>query len=221
MFARRLLRPAVVTAGVAATASGFVASRCLRIEEDVKLDYKDVLLRPKRSTLKSRSEVSLDRTFKFRHSKREFTCMPMIVANMDTVGTFTMAAEMAKAHCMVAIHKHYSVDEWKAFAQEKPEIAQYVCVSAGTSANDLNKLDAILTACPNVNFICLDVANGYSEFFVSAVKRVRQRWPEHTIMAGNVVTNESACGPRALVQQPARCPPTVALSACPVLACMQ
>jgi len=162
----------------------------MRIEEDIKLDYKDVLLRPKRSTLKSRSEVDLNRSFRFRHSRREWTGVPMVIANMDTVGTFEMAAEMARHGCIVAIHKHYSVDEWKAFAAAQPDVLPYVCASAGSSAADLKKLDAILAACPGVSAICLDVANGYSEAFVGVVKQVRTSWPAHTIMAGNVVTNE-------------------------------
>lgn len=185
---RRAWRPAAVVAAGTAAASTAVA--CMRIEEDVKLDYKDVLLRPKRSTLKSRSEVDLNRSFRFCHSGREWTGVPIVIANMDTVGTFEMAVEMARHGCMVAIHKHYSIDEWKAFAKAQPETAPYVCASAGTSKSDMAKLDAILTACPSVTTICLDVANGYSEFFVGAVKGVRERWPRHTIMAGNVVTNE-------------------------------
>jgi GMP reductase len=161
----------------AAVASAGAAAVCMRIEEDVKLDYKDVLLRPKRSTLKSRSEVDLNRNFRFRHSKREWTGVPLVVANMDTVGTFKMAKEMASHGCLVAVHKHYTVDEWKQFVAENPD-------------TDMAKLDAILSACPSVTAICLDVANGYSESFVTVVKRVRERWPDHTIMAGNVVTNE-------------------------------
>lgn len=115
----------------------------------------------------------------------------MILANMDTVGTFKMAVEMARHQCVVAIHKHYTVDEWKAFVVEQPQAAPFVAASAGTSEADLKKLDSILMACPAVTCICLDVANGYSEAFVSVVKQVRERWPTHTIMAGNVVTNES------------------------------
>ena len=182
-------RTLVATAGLAVTAGAGVAL-CMRIEEDVKLDYKDVLLRPKRSTLKSRSEVDLNRTFKFRHSKREWTGVPMVVANMDTVGTFEMAKEMSVHGCMVAMHKHYTLDEWKAFASSYPGVAPYVAASSGTSKSDLSKLDQVLSACPNITTICLDVANGYSEAFVSVVKDVRAKWPTHTIMAGNVVTNE-------------------------------
>jgi len=184
---RRAWRPAAAAVG-AATTAGVAFS--MRIEEDVKLDYKDVLLRPKRSTLRSRSEVDLKRTFHFRHSKREWTGVPMVIANMDTVGTFEMALEMAKHGCLVTIHKHYSVDDWMTFTSTNPNAAPFVAASAGTSQADMAKLDAILEACPGVTMICLDVANGYSEFFVDAVRRVRKRWPEHTIMAGNVVTNE-------------------------------
>jgi len=149
-----------------------------------------VLLRPKRSTLKSRSEVELSRTFRFRHSKREWSGVPMVVANMDTVGTFEMAIEMARHKCMVAIHKHYTVEEWKSFSALHPETTPFVCASSGTSQSDLSKLDAILKNCPSITTICLDVANGYSEYFVDVVKQVRTKYPTHTIMAGNVVTNE-------------------------------
>ena len=151
---------------------------------------KDVLLRPKRSTLRSRSEVDLNRTFKFRHSGREWTGVPLIVANMDTVGTFEMAVTMAEHKALVAVHKHYTADEWKAFVAAHPDVVPYVAVSAGTSAKDLQKLDDIIVGCPAVATICLDVANGYSEGFVTTVKLVRERYPRHTIIAGNVVTNE-------------------------------
>ncbi len=162
----------------------------MRIETEERLDFKDVLLRPKRSTLASRSEVSLDRTFTFKHSRRQWTGTPVIVANMDTVGTFEMAVEIAKHNALVAIHKHYTVDEWRAFAAEHPTALKHVAASAGTSQRDLEKLGQILAACPGVTTICLDVANGYSEAFVGVVRRVRSEFPHHTIFAGNVVTNE-------------------------------
>lgn len=175
----------------ACTAYGGFA-HALRIEEDIKLDFKDVLLRPKRSTLVSRSQVNLERTFKFKHSGREWTGVPLIVANMDTVGTFEMAVTMAEHKALVAVHKHYSVDEWREFARLRPEAVPYVAASVGTSAADLQKLDDILKHCPAVATICMDVANGYSEAFVAKVKEVRRRYPTHTIIAGNVVTNEMA-----------------------------
>ncbi|XP_069044840.1 GMP reductase 2 [Lepisosteus oculatus] len=161
-----------------------------RIENDIKLDFKDVLLRPKRSTLKSRSEVDLMRSFIFRNSGRTYTGIPIIAANMDTVGTFEMARAMQRFSLFTAVHKHYSVDEWKDFAKSFPECVEHVAVSCGTGQGDFERLSAVLAAVPQLQYICVDVANGYSEHFVHFVRDVRQKFPQHTIMAGNVVTGE-------------------------------
>ncbi|KAM5166191.1 GMP reductase 1 isoform 2-T2 [Callospermophilus lateralis] len=155
-----------------------------RIDADLKLDFKDVLLRPKRSSLKSRSEVDLERTFTFRNSKQTYKGVPIIVANMDTVGTFEMAVVMSQHAMFTAVHKHYTLEEWKVFASKHPECLQHMAVSSGSGQNDLEKMSSILEAVPQVKFICLDVANGYSEHFVEFVKLVRARFPEHTIMDG-------------------------------------
>jgi len=160
----------------------------VRIIHDVKLDFKDVLFVPKRSALKSRRDVTLKKTYTFKHSKRTWTCVPIVVANMDTVGTFKMAAALSKHGVFVCIHKHYTVEEWMAFAKEHPEALPYVALSSGTGKADMEKMDKILPAIPAINFICLDVANGYAEFFVDCVRSVRAKYAKHTIMAGNVVT---------------------------------
>jgi GMP reductase len=181
---------AAAAAAALAFASGSGVAFATHIEQELKLDFKDVLIRPKRSTLRSRSEVELARTFHFKHSKQELTAVPLMVANMDTVGTFEMAKCFAAHKAMVAVHKHYTAAEWKTFADSSPNTLPFVAVSAGTSRTDLDKMDAILKACPKVRMICLDVANGYSEFFVATVREVRAKYPKHTIIAGNVVTNE-------------------------------
>ncbi|KAM4853930.1 GMP reductase 2 isoform 1-T1 [Thomomys bottae] len=160
------------------------------IDNDVKLDFKDVLLRPKRSTLKSRSEVDLTRSFSFRNSKQMYTGVPIIAANMDTVGTFEMAKALCKFSLFTAIHKHYSLDQWQDFASKNPDCLKYLAASSGTGSSDFEQLEQILEAIPQVKYICLDVANGYSEHFVEFVKDVRKHFPQHTIMAGNVVTGE-------------------------------
>jgi len=175
----------------AALAAGSLsAAACLHIEHEPKLDFKDVLIRPKRSTLSSRAQVNLERTLVFKHSRREWRGVPLMVANMDTVGTFEMASALASHGACVAIHKHYSPLEWEAFAAASPHALPYVAASSGSSAADLQKLDQILSRCPGVGMICLDVANGYSEAFVDVVRAVRLKYPTHTIIAGNVVTNE-------------------------------
>lgn len=161
-----------------------------RIDNDIKLDFKDVLLRPKRSTLKSRSEVDLKREFVFRNSKGTYNGIPIIAANMDTVGTFEMAKALAKFSLFTAIHKHYSLEEWKDFASSNADCLQSVAASAGMGTNDFERLCSVLESVPEIRYICLDVANGYSEHFVEFVKEVRMKFPEHTIMAGNVVTGE-------------------------------
>ncbi len=163
----------------------------MRIEEDLKLGFKDVLIRPKRSTLKSRSEVELERTYTFKHSGLNWTGVPIIAANMDTVGTFTMAEALASFNVLTAVHKHYSVEAWQAFIQRvSPTVLRHVMVSSGTSESDFSKLGAILALTPQLNFICIDVANGYSEHFVEFLQRVRESFPGKTICAGNVVTGE-------------------------------
>lgn len=133
-----------------------------RIEEDIKLDFKDVLIRPKRSTLKSRSEVSLERTFTFRHSPRTWTGVPIMAANMDTTGTFEMAIAFTQSKLITCIHKHYTVEEWVNFNQQHPDCIGNIAVSSGTSDDDFNKVKSIMDLI-DVPFICIDVANGYSE----------------------------------------------------------
>ncbi|XP_057344542.1 GMP reductase 2 isoform X2 [Manis pentadactyla] len=160
------------------------------IDNDVKLDFKDVLLRPKRSTLRSRSEVDLTRSFSFRNSKQMYTGIPIIAANMDTVGTFEMAKVLCKFSLFTAVHKHYSLKQWQEFASQNPDCLEHLAASSGTGSSDFEQLEQILEAVPQVKYICLDVANGYSEHFVEFVKNVRKRFPQHTIMAGNVVTGE-------------------------------
>lgn len=163
----------------------------MRIEYDVKLGFKDVMIRPKRSTLKSRSEVTLDRKFEFLHGKYQWEGVPIIAANMDTVGTFEMARVLANYNMLTAIHKHYSPDQWRQFINSADEkIIRNIAVSTGTSDADEQKLKTLLDMFTNIQFICIDVANGYSEHFVTFVKKVREKFPDKIILAGNVVTGE-------------------------------
>lgn len=163
----------------------------MRIESDLKLGFKDVLIRPKRSTLKSRSQVNLEQNFTFLHSQRKWSGTPVIAANMDTVGTFSLAKVLASFGLLTAIHKHYSLQEWTSFLDHQDDsIYQRIMVSTGTAENDFNHLNTILRQHPQLEFICIDVANGYAEAFVEFVKRCRDNFPEKTIVAGNVVTGE-------------------------------
>lgn len=162
----------------------------MRIESEIRLDFKDVLIRPKRSTLKSRSEVELGRPFITKHARVALDGVPLMAANMDTVGTFAMATALAKHKCYTAMNKFETVESWTAFAAEHPEVIPYCAVSAGTSEKDAIMVAAVRAAIPALKMICLDVANGYSEAFVDAVRRTRAAHPDSVIIAGNVVTGE-------------------------------
>lgn len=161
----------------------------MRIEESTKLDFKDVLIRPKRSTLRSRKDVDITRDFTFKWSGKSFSGVPIIAANMDGVGTFAMAQTLAEHKLSVALHKHYPLDDLITFFEKNDPAAAWY--SIGMVKDDQDKLAAFLKKCPGkVEKICLDVANGYSEHFVDFVKQTRDSYPDLTIMAGNVVTGE-------------------------------
>lgn len=163
----------------------------MRIEYDIKLGFKDVMFRPKRSTLKSRSLVSLERSFKFMHSDVTWTGVPIMAANMDTVGTFEMALALHEHRLFTALHKHYTIQQWNEFLAAASEgIENYIAVSTGTGPNDTTKVDEIFNQNPHLKYICIDVANGYSEHFVHYVQEARERFPGKVIIAGNVVTGE-------------------------------
>ncbi len=160
----------------------------MRIEDEIKLTFDDVLIRPKRSTLVSRSEVELNREFKFRHSSQTWFGIPIFSANMDTTGTFETARALQKHNMLTAVHKFYTIDDWKQNIENlNPE---YLAVTVGTSEEDFKKASEIFNLEPNIKFLCLDVANGYREDFVVAVKKYRDKFSDKIIIAGNVATRE-------------------------------
>jgi GMP reductase len=160
----------------------------MRIEDEVKLDFRDVLIRPKRSTLSSRKEVDLQRTYKFKHSGLEYTGIPIMASNMDGVGTFDMARALYEHRMFTCFVKSYSLDDFIQNCSDDFYYGNYVAVSTGTNDSDWSKLQQILSTYPELHFICIDIANGYSEHFGDFVSKVRERYPTHTIIAGNVVT---------------------------------
>jgi GMP reductase len=174
----------------------------MRLEEDIKLDYKDVLIRPKRSTLKSRSEVSLERRTKFRNYTLDFpdNCsedpyykgIPIMASNMDGVGTFTMADKLAESSIFTCLVKTYSAEELiQYFYGDGLDRTDFVAMSIGTSTADFEKLCTVYEKCENnLKYVCMDIANGYSEHFAQHVRKVRENFPHLVIIAGNVVTRE-------------------------------
>ncbi len=163
----------------------------MRIDEDVKLDYADVLLRPKRSTLTSRKDVNLERKFNFYHSNKTWQGIPIMTANMATCGTFEMAQVLSKNKMVTTFHKYYTIDDYKEFFKNfnNPD---YIVYTLGIRDEDISQLKEMIKSSliNNFSFICIDVPNGYLERFLEAIKLVRKLCPNHIIIAGNVVTNE-------------------------------
>jgi GMP reductase len=168
----------------------------MRIEEELKLDFKDVLIRPKRSTLTSRSEVDLSREYVFYHSGLQYHGIPIIAANMDTVGTMEMARALAPHGVSVALHKHYKDPELAAFFKgcARPKAGEgksVVFYSMGITEADYRKFRRVKEEAGDlIQYVCVDVANGYTKSFVGFLHKLRKNYPKITIMAGNVVTGE-------------------------------
>ena len=165
----------------------------MRIEQDIKLDYKDVLFKPKRSKLESRRDVDLTRTFKF-HYGNEWTGVPIMSSNMDGVGTFEMAKVLQNHKMITVMRKHYTVDDWT--KNSKGVKMKYLSVCTGTGviwdpdAPDYATMKAVLAMYPDIKFITVDVANAYHENYADFISRVRDEYPDKTIIAGNVISAE-------------------------------
>ena len=179
----------------------------MRLEDDVKLDYGDVLIRPKRSTLGSRKDVDLDRGFTFRSYKgdtidgyRHYRGVPIMASNMDGVGTIEMADKLAQQGMFTCLVKTLAVSELLEYFN-KDEVTsppdddsrrEHVAMSIGITDTDLAKFNGVYKQVTegNLKYVCIDVANGYSERFSNFVRKFRKQFPNVVIIAGNVVTGE-------------------------------
>ena len=160
----------------------------MKILEETKLDYSDVLIRPKRSVLESRKDVDLNRTFTFKNGLR-WTGVPIVAANMDTTGTIAMGKSLSRHNMITCLSKYgHEPEDWQTLTHEEEN---NMALSFGIKDRDLLINDAFAKEFAyHWDFFCLDVANGYSQKFVDFVKEVKDLWPEKIIIAGNVVTAE-------------------------------
>lgn len=159
----------------------------MKINNDTKLDFDDVLLVPQRSRTASRVEVLLDREFSFYHSTQKWSGVPIMIANMDTVGTFDMANSVSKFKIITCLHKHYQINDYIYKLKDQ----KMYWFSMGIKQDDLDKLDEYITRTDIIPNICIDVANGYTDDFVNFCKKIREvLGSEPIILAGNVCTPE-------------------------------
>jgi GMP reductase len=161
-----------------------------RIIDDPKYDFKDVLILPKRSSLSSRSDVSLEKEYTFLNSGRKYKGIPIMGANMDGVGTIEQAAKLASAGLFTALTKHYTLEELIEFYNTcGPWAIEHTAYSMGISKDDLDKFNKFKKV-SYAKFLCVDVANGYQQNFVDFIAKLRKDNPDHVIIAGNVVSPE-------------------------------
>ena len=161
----------------------------MRIEGELKLAFDDVMIRPKRSTLVSRSDVSLVRDFSFKHTDRIWSGVPVAAANMDTTGVFPVANVLQDHGMLTCLQKFYSVKELQQ-AWEGGVDPKNIAVTCGSTDESLQLLKRKMATHADLQMICIDVANGYREVFLEFVKVVRREFPDKIIIAGNVATNE-------------------------------
>ena len=161
----------------------------MRLEHDMKLTFDDVLIRPKRSTLVSRSDVSLSRNFEFRHSKDIWSGVPIVAANMDTTGLFSVARVLQDHGMLTCLQKFYSTRECAHAWGDGIEPGS-IAVTCGSTEESFELLQRKLATNDGIRMICIDVANGYREVFLDFVRRVRKEFPDRIVIAGNVATRE-------------------------------
>lgn len=158
------------------------------IEEGIKLDFCDVLIRPKRSNAPSRKAIELVRTFKMPHTGNMFECLPLVAANLDTVGTMPMAKSLANFKACTALHKFHSLDDLERFFLQSH--SSFSFYTMGIRDEDLTKLTTLTARIGNLPLICIDAANGYTKYFINRVRTIRKLYPDSIIMAGNIATPE-------------------------------
>ena len=167
----------------------------MRINYDAKLNFEDVLLQPKRSTLSSRKDVDMTRNFTFRNSGKQMNFLPIFASNMDGVGTFSMAKVLQEYKMMTVITKTTTIDQWREAIGSGVRL-QSVSVCTGTNvmwdkeAQDWKTMQEVLKSFPDVKMITVDVANAYHQNMVDFIKKIRDKYSDKVIIAGNVVTPE-------------------------------
>ena len=162
----------------------------MKIETTPQLDFHNVLIRPKRTTITSRSEVDLEREFTFAHSTMKWKGVPIIAANMDTTGTFDVYDVLSKHKMLTCLNKFYTVEDFRSREKEgRPLDPDYFMISTGINESAMSNLFELVEH-TNAKWICVDVANGYMEQVVTYCAKLRVVFPDRIIIAGNVATRE-------------------------------
>ena len=152
-----------------------------KILDDIKLDFKDVLIKPKSSKILSRQNVNLERSFRFKYYTKELNCIPIMASNMATIGTPQMAKTLAENKCLTVLHKFISDNDISELD------TNYSIISTGINKQDIERATYIIQN-SNIDKICIDIANGYLSNMITTIKYFRTMFPDILIIAGNIVT---------------------------------
>ena len=161
----------------------------MKIETTPQLDFHNVLIRPKRTTISSRSQVNLEREILFPNSTLKWKGVPIIAANMDTTGTFEVYDELVKHKMITCFNKFYNLQNYQDKISKTGLDPNYFMISTGINEQNFSNLCDIVDA-TNCKWICIDVANGYMEQVVNFCKKVRATFEDKIIVAGNVASRE-------------------------------
>ena len=163
----------------------------MKIITTPQLDFHNVLIRPKRTTISSRSQVDLEREMTFPHSTMTWKGTPIIAANMDTTGTFDVYNILSKHKIITCLNKFYNLKDFMEFDCENSIKLDpnYFMISTGIDESKFSKLNDIVEY-TGAKWICVDVANGYMEHVVTYCEKLRASFPDKIIVAGNVATRE-------------------------------
>jgi len=157
----------------------------MKIEQDIKLDFSDVLIKPQRSMLESRNDINLEREFKFSHSTQIWKGIPIIASNMDTVGTVNMYNSLNKYNMLTCFHKFLDINDYPENTDNN------YMISIGIRETDYKKLETLYNTNPDkCKIITIDIANGYIKKLVDFCLKVRKLIPNCILIAGSVVTKE-------------------------------
>lgn len=168
-----------------------------QIKDTTELDFCDVLFKPKRTTLNSRSEANVIREYKFKYYPHTINSCGIMAANMATTGTFAINNVLQKFQAITCLHKHYDFSN--------PENRQYIIQNSLKEESQNNSFTFISTGLKDdkehlfallsdkelkIDKLCIDIANGYIPKLLDLVKEVRAKFPHLLIMVGNVVTGD-------------------------------
>ena len=166
----------------------------MQIINETQLDFSDVLIKPRRSSIDSRSKVDITREYKFKWCPYVIKGTGIMQANMGTIGNFEVSRKMLDKGLFACLHKHHNIDIlikfYKELIKRGDDTWRRCLLGIGLRDNGIDKLRQINKELGIQVGIKFDVPNGYIPQVKDKVIELRKEFPEMFIMVGNVVTGD-------------------------------